>query len=164
MLSCSVCKREKSSDLFKKSNNIYYKSCIDCRLRSNKHYELNKSKILNDKYKKVTCDCGSVVMASNLSSHKRTVKHGRLMNKPDTEKTNKYHITYWHSKIDNTTYYYKSKSKTKMIKCFCGQRFYPNQKQYDRHIMSEHHLYFVDILRHSKPYDDEHVIYEKIKY
>ena len=82
----------------------------------------------------------------------------------DTEIKDKYYYKFWSSKIDNCEYYHRSKKNSKLIRCYCGFKFYPSQYEYDKHVMSEHHLYFTDILSHSKPYDDEYVIYEKIKY
>lgn len=163
---CSTCKKIKKDTEFIKSDHLYFKTCTDCRLYSKKHYKLNKAEILKGKYDKVKCSCGSIVSKCNLTNHKRSAKHERFIAKKDKEKEvkDKYHYTFWESKIHGVTYYYQSKTKTKMIKCYCGQSFYPNQIQFDRHIMTEHHTYFEDILRHSKPYDDEYVIYEKINY
>ena len=153
---CSTCKKIKKDTEFIKSDHLYFKTCTQCRAYSKKHYACNKAEILKGKYDKVNCSCGSVVSRCNLTNHKRSLKHQRFLSKKAKDKDkDEYHYTFWESKLDNCTYYHKSKTKTKMIKCYCGQRFYPNQKQYDKHIMSENHLYFMDILAHSKPYDDE---------
>ena len=163
-ITCSTCKKVKKDSEFIKTDNTHFKTCSGCRAYSKKHYKLNKAEILKGKYDKVNCRCGSTISRCNLTNHKRSAKHQRFLSKKAEEKDteDKYFYTFWESAIDQCTYYYKSKTKTKMIKCYCGQRFYPNQKQYDKHIKTEHHTYFVDILRHSRPYDDEYVLYEKI--
>jgi hypothetical protein len=105
-------------------------------------------------------------MSCNLTNHKRSKKHQRFLakNAKEKEPNDKYHYTFWESRIHGVTYYYQSKTKTKMITCYCGSKFYASQSDFDKHIMSSHHLYFEDILRHSKPYDDEYVIYEKYNF
>ena len=161
---CSTCKKIKKDTEFIKSDHLYFKTCSECRSYQKNYYACNKDEILKSKYDKVNCKCGSVVTRCNLTNHKKSNKHQRYLSKKDKDSEDKYFYTFWESKIHNCTFYYKSKKKTKMIKCVCGFKFYPNQKQFDRHVMSEHHTYFIDILAHSKPYNDEYIIYEKIKY
>ena len=164
-ITCSTCKKIKKDTEFIKSDHLYFKTCNDCRLYAKTYYKQNKTDILKGKYEKTRCKCGSTVSRGNLTNHQRSLKHQRFLTKPkEKEVKDKYHYTFWESKIHGVTYYYQSKTKTKMIKCPCGVSFYPNQIQFDKHIMSSHHLYFEDILRHSKPYDDEYVIYEKYNF
>ncbi len=164
-ISCSTCKKIKNDNHFIKSEHSFFKTCIDCRNYSKNHYKINKTKLLKKKYIKIKCECGCVVLKCNLSTHQNSIKHKILINaqqnKPkDTEIKDDYHYKYWKSKIDGVIYYYKSKKKTKKIKCYCGFKFY--HTNYDKHITSERHKQFVDFISHCKYYDDKYVLYEKI--
>jgi len=164
MIKCSTCKKDKSQDNFVKTDHKFFKSCIDCRAYQKSHYKNNKSEILKSRSDKISCKCGSVISRGNMTNHIQSKKHQRYLDYKDKKPEDRYYYKFWESRIDNVTYYHKSKKKTKMIKCYCSQRFYPSQQDYDKHIMSEHHLYVTDILLHSKPYNDEYVIYEKYNF
>ncbi len=159
-IKCSTCKKIKNDTDFIKSENKFFKSCTECRLYQKLHYKLNKQKILKERSNKHNCKCGSTISRGNLANHLRSKRHQRYIDNKD-KKPNDYFYTFWESKIDNCTYYYKSKKKTKKIKCYCGFKFY--HTNYDKHIMGERHKQFVDFISHCKPYDDEYVIYEKIE-
>ena len=77
---CTTCKKTKQSIVFKKTEHTNFKTCSDCRLYAKKYYKQNKTDILKQKYEKVTCECGSVVNKCNLSNHKRSNKHKRVLN------------------------------------------------------------------------------------
>lgn len=165
-MKCSTCRKIKESSKFIKSENKFFKSCSDCRAYQTRNYKLNSQKILQARANKYNCKCGSVISHGNLTNHLRSKKHKRYLDNKDKPPNEKYYYKFWDSKIDGVTYYHQSKKRTKMIKCYCGQRFYPSQVDYDKHIMSENHLYFIDIIAHSRRYEDdpEYVIYEKYNF
>lgn len=163
-IKCTSCRKTKNETEFIKKNNKFYKSCIDCRNYQKSNYKNNKKKILKARSNKYNCACGSRISHGNMTNHLRSKRHQRYLDNKDKKPEDKYFYTFWESKIDNCTYYHESKKKTKMIKCSCGHKFYPSQQDYDKHIMSDGHLYFMDIIMHSKPYDDEYVIYEKYNF
>ena len=43
------------------------------------YYETNKSEIAEKRAKKVTCGCGSIVSKSNISQHRKTIKHQKYL-------------------------------------------------------------------------------------
>jgi hypothetical protein len=164
MIKCSTCKKNKSKDNFVKPNNTFFKSCLVCRAYQKNNYKRNSQQILQARADKIDCQCGSRISKGNMTNHLRSKKHKRYLDNKDKKPDEKYYFKFWSSKIDGVTYYHKSKKKSKMITCYCGSKFYASESGYDTHIMSEHHLYVTDILLHSKPYNDEYVIYEKILY
>ena len=163
-MKCSTCKKTKESLEFIKPNNKFFKTCSDCRAYQKSHYKNNKSEILKSRSDKISCKCGSVISRGNMTNHIQSKKHQRYLDYKDKKPEDRYYYKFWESRIHGVTYYYQSKTKTKMITCYCGSKFYASQSDFDKHIMSSHHLYFEDILRHSKPYNDEYILYEKIKY
>lgn len=161
-MKCSSCKKTKESINFVKPNNNFFKTCSVCREYQKKNYKNNKQNILKSRCDKITCKCGSTISKGNMNNHIHSKKHQKYLDNKDKKPDEKYYFKFWYSKIDGVTYYHKSKKKSKMITCYCNSKFYPSQPDYDKHIMSEHHLYVTDILLHSKPYDDEYILYEKI--
>ena len=72
---------EENKDKFKQYQQNYYEENKDKLLcRTNKYNEENKDKIKEKQLQKVKCDCGCVVSKINLSTHKKSPKHIKLMN------------------------------------------------------------------------------------
>ena len=47
--------------------------------KQKQHYTVNKEKLLEHMKQKITCECGCIVSRTNLSPHKKTKKHMKLM-------------------------------------------------------------------------------------
>ena len=65
-------------------NKVYFKQYhIDNReqisINKRLYYEKNRENIVKNKNEKITCECGSVSMKQNLTRHKRSKKHKRLL-------------------------------------------------------------------------------------
>ena len=72
---------EENKDKLKQYQQNYYEENKDKLLcRINKYNEENKDKIKEKQLQKVKCDCGCVVSKNNLSTHKKSPKHIKLMN------------------------------------------------------------------------------------
>ncbi len=72
---------EENKDKIKQYQQNYYEENKDKLLcRTNKYNEENKDKIKEKQLQKVKCDCGCVVSKINLSTHKKSPKHIKLLN------------------------------------------------------------------------------------
>jgi hypothetical protein len=70
----------KNKDKIKKNTNKYYYDNKDKIAERDKQYRIkNKTKISERQNEKVTCKCGCIVSKGNLSQHKKTKKHLKLM-------------------------------------------------------------------------------------
>ncbi len=55
-------------------NNICVNHNIPTR-KIKEYYEENRDKIIEDRTKKITCECGAIVSKWNIARHKKTLKH-----------------------------------------------------------------------------------------
>jgi hypothetical protein len=71
---------EANKDKFLEYSQKYYEENKDKFLEySQKYYEENKDKIIEKQKVKVNCECGCMISKTNLSTHKKSPKHIKLM-------------------------------------------------------------------------------------
>lgn len=111
---CSRCYVRKSDDAFDVVNGVRRRTCIKC-LTFIRRYRRNQRAKLGDS--RVTCECGSTVVANALIQHRRSRKHILFING-----------------IDDTSV---SKTKPKKLECPCGSIILPASRY--NHIHSRRH-------------------------
>jgi len=68
--------REANREKIKEKDKQYYQANKE---RIKEHREANRERIKEKQNEKVTCECGCVVTRQNLSKHKKTTKHNKLI-------------------------------------------------------------------------------------
>jgi hypothetical protein len=72
---------EENTDKFKEQHQKYYQENKDKLIEYSKNYrEENRDKINEKRKEKVKCECGCMLSKKNLSTHKKSPKHIKLMN------------------------------------------------------------------------------------
>jgi len=68
--------RENNKEIIKEKDKIHYQNNKEKIIKQKKkHYENNKETIKEKRKEKITCDCGGVVRKSDMSRHRKTIKH-----------------------------------------------------------------------------------------
>ena len=72
--------RENNKDIIKEKKQIYYQNNNEKLKEKSRQYRKENKEIISEKQKeKITCECGSFIRISDLTRHKKTPKHIKLM-------------------------------------------------------------------------------------